>query len=97
VKKSYSKERENKKIYNSYRNGQKFFRKIIFPQQHRSDFLKQKILISDPRYLTWLEKNIHKNLYNNQWNEFLKSNPSKQKILKKGQELANDYEFHINY
>jgi RHS repeat-associated protein len=74
----------------------------VFPQQHRNQFLIEGIRIDDPRYLTWLEKNIHqkihkKDQYNLQWRSFLSSNPSKIEILDKGIDLSKKYDFHINY
>ena len=73
-----------------------------FPKQLADKFLEAGINVNDPRYLSWVEKTIHQNMhnaekYNSVWEKFLLKNHSKEAILNKGRELAEEGGFYVDF
>jgi hypothetical protein len=62
----------------------------VFPQKFRAEFAEVDINVDDPRYGMWIESEDHQDYaaaYNNAWEEFLKSDPTKEQILRQGPKI----------
>jgi RHS repeat-associated protein len=73
----------------------------IFPQEFMQRFTSAGIdNIHDPRYLSWVVPDKHARWsyeYNKAWDEFLQGHPDRDAILRKAQDLAEEYGFDINF
>lgn len=64
----------------------------IFPQKFRAAFAAEGIAIDDPKYGTWWERSAHRSAaraYNDAWEGFLGTAPSRSEILQFGRDLIS--------
>ena len=95
--------RENLKIFTDTYPSKNIDAHHVFPQQfEESFFIKRRINIHEPQYLTWWEKIPHRtsaNQYNQDWIRFMRKNPdaTRAEILQKGKEMMTRYGIETNY
>jgi len=72
----------------------------VFPVALQPSFQRAGIDIHDPIYGAWWQWRTHRGggtAYNKSWETFFTSNPTREQILQKGRELANELGFQVNY
>jgi hypothetical protein len=73
----------------------------IFPQKFRKNFMERfKINIDDPKYLTWIDSDVHRQIhkgggYNAEWIKFF--GEKKTNFLEVAKELAQENNFIIRF
>lgn len=72
----------------------------VFPRSFEPEFGAAGINIHEPNFGAWWELHDHRSnavWYNEMWDDFLLSNPSRQAILNYGRELASQFGFVVNF
>jgi hypothetical protein len=72
----------------------------VFPQQFVDDFVSAGINIHEPQFGSWWETAGHqanKFIYNQEWSQVLRSNPSAQQMMDEGRRIMGIFGIPVNY
>jgi RHS repeat-associated protein len=70
----------------------------VFPHEFRDKFWSAGIDVNDPRFGAWWDAGAHLNnhkKYNDEWREFLRQNPTRDQVIERGRDLADELGFSV--